>query len=289
MLRRILITGLVCVLIPGPLARIIRSQNERPSPTRHARVTVFYRPGNPANRFVPSDTVGAGIDGNQKGVLDLQLTPGNVQEMLTAGFKPLTYRLRTELANEVWHWNPKGSWSDARQHQGYWISDDERGAPISLSNGYRLPRRGNTIDQANDDGYSRIDDGDPQSFWKSNPYLDEEFTHEPNSLHPQWVVIEFSQPERINALRVLWGKPYPVTFRVQYADIDDVSDIALNVPGMWRDFPHSVFVGGGEYPPKSKGHLLGLSKDPIKTRWVRILMTDSSRTSVQSTPDVRDR
>jgi len=288
MLRRILTTGLVCVLIPGPLARIIRSQNERTSPTRHARVTVFYRPGNPANRFVPSDTVGAAIDGNQKGVLDLQLTPGNVQEMLTAGFKPLTYRLRTELANEVWHWNPKGSWSDATQHQGYWVSDNEGGAPILLSNGYRLPRRGNTIDQANDDGYSRIDDGDPQSFWKSNPYLSQHFTGEPDRLHPQWVVIEFAKPVLINAVRLVWGQPFAKTYRVQYGNFDDVSQIAVSPTGTWRDFPFGEFPGHRRVMTTGAGDTpLRISNRPIKLRWLRILMADSSGTSESN--DVRDR
>jgi hypothetical protein len=289
MIRRISSAAICYAFLLTHLPGAVRSQErERVQPSR-AIVTVNYSPGHPANRIIPSQALGAGVDGSAKGNLDLQLTPQNVKVMRSAGLQSLTYRLRTELANEVWHWNPKGSWSDPANQEGYWVSDATLGQPISLSHGYRLPRRGNTIDQANDDGYSRIDDGDSETFWKSNPYLDEEFTHEPNSLHPQWVVIEFSKPERINALRVLWGKPFPVTFRIQYADIDDVSDIALNVPGMWRDCPHSVFVGGGDYSPKSKGHLLGLSKEPITTRWLRILMTDSSRTSTASTNDVRDR
>src|SRR2546422_7282410 len=37
------------------------------------------------------------------------------------------------------------------------------------------------------DGYSRLDDRDLQSYWKSNPYLTKEFTGEDDSLHPQWV------------------------------------------------------------------------------------------------------
>ncbi len=289
MIRRIFSAAVCYALVLTHLSHAVRPQGNPIRQTPRAVVTVTYSPGHPANVIVPSLALGAGIDGSAKGNLDLQLRPQNIQAMRSAGLKALTYRLRTELANEVWHWNPKGSWSDEQNHQGYWVSDPKPGDEISLSHGYRLPRRGNTIDQANDDGYSRIDDGDPETFWKSNPYLDEEFTHQPNSLHPQWVVIEFPKPQTINALRVLWGKPFPNTFRVQYADFDDVSDIALNPPGMWRDFPHSVFVGGADYPPKSKGHLLGLSKDPIKTRWVRILMTDSSRTSVESTTDVRDR
>src|SRR5947199_4407343 len=143
--------------------------------------------------------------------------------MLSAGFKPLTYRLRTELAGEAWHWNPNGSWSDPTHRQGYWTSTSELGDPIHVCYGYRLPRRGNTIDQANDDDYSRLDDGDTASFWKSNPYLDRELTGESNSIHPQWIVIEFAQPEEINALRILWGRPFAETYRIQYANFDDVS------------------------------------------------------------------
>src|SRR5216684_8715479 len=150
---------------------------------RRATVTVNVTPGHPANRFIPSHALGAAIDGHDKGVIDLQLTPRNIQAMLTAGLKSLTYRLRTELAIDAWHWNPQGSWSEERNQQGYWISDSKSAAPISLSYGYRLPRRGNTIDQANDEGYSRLDDGDSDSFWKSNPYLDSYFTHEDDSLH----------------------------------------------------------------------------------------------------------
>src|SRR5215471_6204274 len=193
------------------------------------------------NRFVPSHALGAGIDGHEKGTNDLQLSRENIKAMLSAGFKSLTYRLRTELGGDVWHWNPNGSWSETQKREGYWVSDARPGAQISLSFGYRLPRRGDTIDQAENNGYSRIDDGDTQTFWKSNPYLDSHFTGEEDSLHPQWVVIEFAKPTPINALRIVWGQPFAKTSRVQYGNFGDVSDIALSPPGTWTDFPHAEF------------------------------------------------
>ena len=250
-----------------------------------ATVTVNFKAGHPANSFSPAHALGAAIDGHEKGTIELQLTPPNIESMLSAGLKSLSYRLRTELANDAWHWNPRGKWSDANQRQGYWTSDDESATPISLSYGYRLPRRGNTIDQANDDGYSRLDDGDSQSFWKSNPYLDRAFTAESNSLHPQWIVIEFDRPVPVNAVRLAWAEPFAMRYQIQYANFDDVSDIALNPPGMWRDFPRGVVrsASGGEVS-------LILSRQPIRTRWLRILMTESSQTGSRAgSGDPRDR
>src|SRR5438128_3445048 len=181
-----------------------------------AAITVNFTPGHPANRFIPSHAFGAGVDGHAEGETDRQLSPANIASMLSVGFKPLTYRLRTELAGEAWHWNPNGSWSDPAHRQGYWTSTSELGDPIHVCYGYRLPRRGNTIDQANDDDYSRLDDGDRQSFWKSNPYLDRAFTVESNAFHPQWVVIEFGQPEPVNAIRLAWAEPFATRYQIQY-------------------------------------------------------------------------
>src|ERR1051325_4043129 len=280
--RILLLTILgICVSIFSPAIEILAQ--------RRATATITIDASRPTNRIVPSHARGAGVDGHAKGVNDLQLTPANVREMLSAGFKSLTYRLRTELAGDVWHWNPRGTWSEAQSRQGYWISDANPGEPISLSYGYSLPRRGNTIDQANNADYSRLDDGDTETFWKSNPYLDRRFTGEDNKLHPQWIVIDFEKPVPINMVRILWGQPFARICKIQYGNFDDVSDIALNAPGTWKDFPWRDFTGGLSSDPKAKGLMLQVARAPIKARWIRIIMTQSSGASAQPTDDVRDR
>src|SRR5437667_8429297 len=179
----------------------------------------------PVNQFVPAHALGAGVDGHAFGETARQLSPANIQAMLSAGLKPLTYRLRTELAGEAWHWNPNGSWSDTSRREGYWTSDRKPGNPIDVSYGYRLPRRGNTIDQANDDGYSRIDDGDPGTFWKSNPYLDEHFTGEKNSASPQWLMINLGEPTQIDAIRLLWAQPFATNYSIEFGEFVGEEDL----------------------------------------------------------------
>ena len=84
---------------------------------REAMVTI--RTSHSINRFDPSRALGAALDGKAKGVIDLQLSTRNIEMMRSAGLQSLIYRLRTELANEVWHWNPQGRWSDpAKRNPG---------------------------------------------------------------------------------------------------------------------------------------------------------------------------
>ncbi len=248
-----------------------------------ATVTVNFTPGHPENRFIPSRALGAGADGHAQGETDRQLSPANIKAMLSAGLKPLTYRLRTELAGEAWHWNPNGRWSDPAHAQGYWTSSSKPGRPIHVSYGYRLPRRGNTIDQANADGYSRIDDGDPRTFWKSNPYLDEHFTGEQNSASPQWVMIDLGAEKQIDAIRILWAAPFASNYTVEFGEFVGEEDLSQRLPTEWHSFPHGDIAKGN-----GGNALIKLADAPIPVKYVRIRLNESSGTGPKS-KDIRDR
>jgi len=210
-------------------------------------------------------------------------TDKNITEMLSAGLGPLTYRLRTELGGEVWHWNPQGTWSDPDHKCGYWTSDDSPGEPINVSYGYRLPRRGNTIDQANDDGYSRIADGDNKSFWKSNPYLDSHFTGKSDDAHPQWVIIDLGKKKLVNAVRVRWAAPYAKRYKVEYWPGDDPMHLHPDDDDDWKPFAQGTIDNA-----QGRAELIRLSDHSASVQFVRIVMSNSSHTNAQSSGDIRD-
>jgi len=260
------------------------SQTEAPADEKPFTVSALVLANRPVNRCVPTQALGAGVDGHEKGECARMFTDKNIAEMRSAGFGPLTYRLRTELAGEVWHWNPRGTWSDPVHQCGYWTSDDSPAEPINLSYGYRLPRRGNTIDQANDDGYSRIADGDRESFWKSNPYLDSQLTGEPTDAHSQWVVIDLDATKPVNSIRIHWGAPFAQQYRVEYWSGEDPMHLHADRKDAWRPFPNGAVnrgLGGDES--------VQLCEKPLPIRFVRVAMSRSSQTTAQTSNDIRDR
>lgn len=243
-----------------------------------ASIQIQYNSSHPAATFRPSEFLGAAFDGHPKGDMDRIFKEENIKAMRSIGLRPLSYRLRTELAGEVWHWNSMGHWSDANQQEGYWISDSIPSSYISISNGYRLPRRGNTHDQANDDDYSRIDDGDTNTFWKSNPHLDHSFTGDNDSLHPQWIVIDLGKNKPLNAVDINWGLPYALQFKVEYAYDIGADYFEPYTPGLWHSFSKSIIKN-----VDGKNRVIKLSENLINARFIKISFYRSSYTCSDTT------
>jgi hypothetical protein len=221
--------------------------------------------------FDPDLALGSSMDILQQDQVDAVYSPPILKESLSAGWGPISYRQNTELTVAAWHWNPDGTWSDAAQRSGYFTGSAEPKEFLRHSFGYPLPHRGNTRGDDSNDKYSRLTDGDPASYWKSNPYLTKKFTNEDDALHPQWIVIDFDTPQDISAIRIIWANPYARKYTVQYW----VGENALDKQGsgLWSAFPSGEVQDG-----KGGNALLRLSSLPVKTRYLRIWMTESSNT-----------
>ncbi len=269
-------------VFPTVLFAALSCVASRQAPAITVTVDVDLASG-PTNTVIPSQALGATVDGHDRGASNAIFRPATLAAMRSAGLRPLSYRLRTELGIAVWHWNPCGRWSDPARAQGYWTSDGRVRDPITLSYGYRLPRRGSTIDQADNNGYSRLADGDLATFWKSNPYLDQRYTGEDDARHPQWVIADLGERQPVNAIRIVWGVPYAKRYRVQYWDGEDPVDPDEYPPGGWRDFAAGVALEG-----QGGDATVRLAPAPVDARFVRILMSAASGTAPTNSSDIRD-
>jgi len=239
------------------------------APAQTIRVDISPGKGIP---FDPDQSLGSSLDILPVRVFESVFSPEIIKQSLSAGWGPITYRQNTELSIAAWHWNSNGTWSDVKHKNGYFTGSAEPQDAIRMSFGYPLPHRGNTRNGGASHGYSRLTDGDTLSYWKSNPYLSSKFTGESDALHPQWMVIDFGSLQSIDTVQIAWAQPYATKFLVQFWT---GSDDPMNKPlsGNWVTFPQGEFADS-----KGGSPLLRLASQPIKSRFIRVWMTQSSNT-----------
>jgi F5/8 type C domain len=237
------------------------------SPSEPAAVHVDVTPGHAVNSFDPDSALGSSIDVLSREGIDKVFTPHIIQESLSAGWGPISYRNNSELRMAAWHWTENGTWSDPAHRSGYFTGSTELKEPIRYILSYALPHR----------GFSTSGDrplmGPNLSYWKSNPYLNSKFTGESDSLHPQWVVIDLRATEPVSALRIAWESPYATSYQVEYWVGKDALDFDKGPQGEWKTFPSGVVRN-------SKGGtvFLKLSDTPVSAQYLRVWMTESSNT-----------
>jgi hypothetical protein len=234
-------------------------------------IQVDITPAHATNHFRPNETLGAGIDRIPPEAIDTGLTQPNLDRAMASGWGPVSYRNNTELSIEAWHWNPQGTWSEAGE-KGYFTGAIDSTEPIHFSYGYSLPHRGFTRNDGTPNaGYSRMTDGDEKTYWKSNPYLTRQFTGESDTLHPQWVVIDLTQVQQVDTLKISWAEPHATKFLVQQWLGED----PMHGPtrGVWQTFPAGVIEHG-----QGGAQVIRLNASPLPVRYLRIRMTESSNT-----------
>jgi len=234
-------------------------------------IRVDARSEHSTNSIVPTRALGAGIDRLPYGATDKLFVESMVKQVLSAGWQTVSYRQNTELHMEAWHWNPAGTWSDPAG-KGYFTGSATPGDFIRHSYGYPLPHRGVTHDDGTDMvGYSRLTDGDTNSYWKSNPYLTQPFTGEDDALHPQWIFLDLTSRQDITSIRIAWAEPYAKKYLVQYWTGED--PIKKPTAGVWQTFPTGAVSDG-----RGGSVTLPLAFAPVSVQYVRLLMTQSSNT-----------
>jgi hypothetical protein len=296
--------GAAALTIVRPLAGAVASSSQNAaSPSAVPAVArVRAAADQVVNSFDPDQSLATSMDIQSRESINKIYTPEMVKVCLSAGWGPISYRLHTPETIDYWHWNPKGHWSDEANQRGYFVGSAELGEPIRDSFGYSLPHRGCTHNGGTERGYSRLTDGDPSTFWKSNPYLTKEFTKEDDSSHPQWIIVDLEKYYDVNAIGVDWCEPSAREYEVQYwvgADPMNWEEPALDstnqggdylpvgnqAMGNWVRFPNGAVHDG-----KGGRVTLKLADKLISTRWVRVVMTQSSnQPGPHGNDDVRHR
>lgn len=236
-------------------------------------VQVDITPSHVVNTFRPLYALGSTVDRVPSNATDIFFRPDQIAQIQEAGWGVISYRQNTDLFVQAWHWNPKGKWSDPTG-KGYFVGDaSPTREMIRHSYGYSLPHRGFTRNGGSEfDGFSRLDDGDVNTYWKSNPYLTSKFTGEDDSLHPQWVVINLEKPEPVNAIRIAWAEPYARIYQVQYW-VGDGDAMDEQDKGAWK-----TFTSGEKSDGEGGTETIQLDPSGVSAKYVRVLMTQSSNT-----------
>lgn len=248
------------------------------SQTEPAELRVDATPGHEINSFDPDQALGSSIDVLTRRDIDLVYTPHIIEESLSAGWGPITYRNNSELRMAAWHWNPNGVWSDAEHNSGYFTGSSELGAPIRYILEYALPHRGFSTSG------DRPVTGPNLSYWKSNPYLTSKFTGESDAVHPQWVVVDLKAERPVNAIRIGWENPYAKAYEVQYWIGQRALDFDAGPDGKWQTFPAGAVRNAPGGPAT-----ITVAPQPVTTRYIRIWMTESSNTcDLHGSGDIRN-
>jgi hypothetical protein len=257
-------TALFVALLLSSQGRMGVRAAENPRPAT-ALVRVDTTPGRVLNRFDPDQALGSSLDVLSREGIDKVHSPHIVQEALSAGWGPITYRNNTELRMAAWHWTENGTWSDPLHKSGYFTGSSELKEPLRYILAYPLPHRGFSTSG------DRPVQGATLTAWKSNPYLTRRFTGESDALHPQWVVVDLRAEKPVSAVRIAWASPYATTYQVDYWVGKDALDFDDGPEGEWK-----TFASGAVKNATGGTVTLKLATEPVSTRFVRVWMTESS-------------
>ena len=107
------------------IAHVVGAQNVAQSSGQDIVVDTSHA----VNSFSAVRALGGAVDRQRGGITqeevakhtDWVLSPPVLKELLGAGWGMITYRQNTELQIQAWHWNPRGTWSNPAEKEGYFV------------------------------------------------------------------------------------------------------------------------------------------------------------------------
>jgi len=142
-LNRAALTVIVaCALASHGAYASAQSAREASQTSAVGTVRIDANPKHVLNSFDPDRALGSSLDVLSRAGIDKVHSPHIVQESLSAGWGPITYRNNTELRMGAWHWTENGIWSDAAHHSGYFTGSTDLKEPTRYILAYALPHRG---------------------------------------------------------------------------------------------------------------------------------------------------
>jgi len=131
----------------------------------------------------------------------------NHEEVLSAGWPPVTYRQNNELHVEAWQVPNQQGQVERSWRQGDNLSGTAKpGTSFVIRCGYALPHRGSRATrELTTNGFSALTRWRREHVLEEHPYLAKPFTGENDANYPQCDVIDLAHNHRSTPMRMSWA------------------------------------------------------------------------------------
>jgi hypothetical protein len=150
----------------------------------------------------------------------------------------VTYRQNTELMIEAWHWNPRGTWSNAAKQEGYFTGSAEPTATRSYTRGHTrcliaAPRWATAT-------VGRADRWRPEVVLEEQSLPDQDIYGDEDRSIRSGIMIDLGDKVEINAIRIAWADPYARRYYIQFWTGEQQPFYNGINKGSWQTFPWAL-------------------------------------------------
>ena len=155
----------------------------------------------------------------------------------------MTYRQNTELMIEAWHWNPRGTWSNAAKQEGYFTGSAEpTDEKILHSWAYPLPHRG--VSRGRRQRLVALDRWRPEILLEEQSVPDQGLHGRRRFAAPAVGDDRSGRQDGCQCDRIAWADPYAKRYYVQFWTGEQEPFYDGTTKGTWQTFPMGTITDG---------------------------------------------